>query len=181
MVQLLSISDRPHLPEVRVGSVISCHRMAHYVLIRCFLQLSHSEALCECNFFSIRDRPYLSGVRVMEGGSPVTAWRTTCLYGVSDRRATPRLSDGVTSSVSDYWPQTLRGAGGGVRLSCCLSHDRCRDTWDTVPYISPPTFPDGATSSVSGTDRTLSEVRCGKCKKMHSPGLSRGECYVCCS
>ena len=162
----------------------------------------------------------------MEGGSPVTAWRTTCLYGVSyswasprlfanvtssvsgtDRTslrcesrgilahhrmalrlygvsyswASPRLSDGVTSSVSDYWPQTLRGAGGGVRLSCCLSHDRCRDTWDTVPYISPPTFPDGATSSVSGTDRTLSEVRCGKCKKMHSPGLSRGECYVCCS
>ena len=61
-----------------------------------------------------------------------------------------------------------------MRLSCCLSHDRCRDTWDTVPYISPPTFPDGATSSVSGTDRTLSEVRCGKCKKMHSPVAEPG-------
>ena len=53
------------------GGRLSCHRMAHYVLIRCFLQLSHSEALRWCNFFSIRDRPYLAEVRVMEGGSPV--------------------------------------------------------------------------------------------------------------
>ena len=37
----------------------------------------------------------------MEGGSPVTAWRTTCLYGVSYSRASPRLFVGVTSSVSD--------------------------------------------------------------------------------
>ena len=34
------------------------------------------------------------------GGYPVTAWRTTCLYGVSYSRASPRLFVGVTSSVS---------------------------------------------------------------------------------
>ena len=31
-----------------------------------------------------------------EGGYPVTAWRTTCLYGVSYSRASPRLPDDVT-------------------------------------------------------------------------------------
>ena len=29
---------RPHLPEVRIRGVMPCHRMAHCVLIRCFLQ-----------------------------------------------------------------------------------------------------------------------------------------------
>ena len=41
------------------GGWLSCHRMAHYVLIRCFLQLSLAEALCLCNFFSIGDRPHV--------------------------------------------------------------------------------------------------------------------------
>ena len=35
----------------------------------------------------------------------VTAWRTSCLYGVSYSRASPRLYLGVTSSVS---AQTVR-------------------------------------------------------------------------
>ena len=31
-----SIMNGPHLSEVRVGRVISCHRMSHCVLIRCY-------------------------------------------------------------------------------------------------------------------------------------------------
>ena len=52
------------------GGRLSCHRMAHYVLIRCFLQLSLAEALCECNFFSIRDRQNLSEVRIERNTCP---------------------------------------------------------------------------------------------------------------
>ena len=55
---------RPHLPEVRIRGVMPCHRMAHCVLIRCFLLPSLSEALCLCNFFSIKDGPHLPEVRV---------------------------------------------------------------------------------------------------------------------
>ena len=139
-----------------MGSVIFCHRMAHYVLIRCYLQPSLAEALCLCNFvsistdrtvcdvrvwersclsphgalraytvfltaeprrgssrvlsssvtvsdahrwcnfFSIRDRPHLPEVRI-RGVMSVTAWRTTCLYGVTYSRASPRLFAYVTS------------------------------------------------------------------------------------
>ena len=41
--------------------------------------------------FGTFHRPHLPEVRVVEGGYPVTAWRTTCLYGVSHSRASPRL------------------------------------------------------------------------------------------
>ena len=35
--------------------------------------------------------PHLPEVRVWSGGYPVTAWRTSCLYGVTYSRASPRL------------------------------------------------------------------------------------------
>ena len=38
-------------------------------------------------------------------------------------------------------------------LSVPLSRDRCPDTWDTVPYISPQRLPDGAHSSASDRQR----------------------------
>ena len=41
-----------------MGGWLSCHRMAHYVLIRCFLQSSLAEAPSWCNFFSIRNRQH---------------------------------------------------------------------------------------------------------------------------
>ena len=76
------------------GVWLSCHRMAHYVLIRCFLQPSLSEALCWRNFIGIGQTARRR--RASEGGVYlVTAWRTTCLYGVSDRRASPRLYPGA--------------------------------------------------------------------------------------
>ena len=81
-----------------------CHRMAHYVLIRCFLQPSLTEAPRWRNFFSIRYRPHSLRLSLM-------------------------------------------------MLSVPLSHDRCPDTWDTVPYISPQRLPDGAHSSASDRQR----------------------------
>ena len=74
--------------EVRIRMVMSYHRMAHYVLIRCFLQPSLAEALCI----------YTSLVSGIDRTSPtcecgvgycVTAWRTSCLYGVSHSRKSP--------------------------------------------------------------------------------------------
>ena len=76
--------------DVRVGRVIFCHRMVHFVLIRGFLQPSLAEALCWRDFFSIITDRTLFEVRV-GSGYPVTAWRTSCLYGVSYSRASPRL------------------------------------------------------------------------------------------
>ena len=49
-----------------------------------------------CNFH----RPHLPEVRVGECGYHVTAWRTTCLYGVTYSRASPRLFAYITSLVS---------------------------------------------------------------------------------
>ena len=115
---------------------LSCHRMAHCVLIRCYLQPSLSEALpwcylcllhtdrtsprCECVlegfvchrmahlraytvFLTAEPRrgsflmeyichyhgPNLSEVRVCGRTPSVTAWRTSCLYGVSHSRTSP--------------------------------------------------------------------------------------------
>ena len=45
VTSLVSMTDRT-VSDVRVGRVMSCHRMAHYVLIRCFPQPSLAEALC---------------------------------------------------------------------------------------------------------------------------------------
>ena len=107
VVNFLCIKHGPHaLRGASGGGWLSCHRMAHYVLIRCFWQLSLAEALCLCNFFSVRDRPHaLRGAS--DGGYSITAWRTTCLYGVSDSWASPRLFDDGTSSVSETRPKVL--------------------------------------------------------------------------
>ena len=53
----VTFTDRTS-PRCEWGEVIFCHRMAHFVLIRCYLQPSLAEALCIYNFFSIRDRPH---------------------------------------------------------------------------------------------------------------------------
>ena len=45
-------------PRCEARVVLAYHRMAHYVLIRCYLQPSLAEALCFCNFFSLRYRPH---------------------------------------------------------------------------------------------------------------------------
>ena len=83
----VSGTDRT-LFEVRVWRGVVYHRMAHYVLIRCFLQPSLAEALCI----------YTSLVSGIDRTSPtcecgvgycVTAWRTSCLYGVSHSRKSP--------------------------------------------------------------------------------------------
>ena len=72
-----SIRDRPHLPEVRIRGVLSCHRMSHYVLIRCFLQPSLAEALCWRDIFSIStDR---TSPRCESTICTISGWRTACL------------------------------------------------------------------------------------------------------
>ena len=68
------------------------------------------------NFFSHIDRSHLPEVRVVVCGYHVTAWRTTCLYGVSDSRASPRLHDGGTSSVSALTARSMRGECGWVAI-----------------------------------------------------------------
>ena len=70
---------------------LSCHRMAHCVLIRCYLQPSLSEALPWCYLCLLHTDSTLSEVRVCGRTPSVTAWRTTCLYGVTYSRASPRL------------------------------------------------------------------------------------------
>ena len=55
----------------------------------------------QCNFLCIEHRPHaLRGASGKKWYS-ITAWRTTCLYGVSYSRASPRLPDDGTSSVSE--------------------------------------------------------------------------------
>ena len=48
----VTFTDRTS-PRCEWGEVIFCHRMAHFVLIRCYLQPSLAEALCIYNFFTI--------------------------------------------------------------------------------------------------------------------------------
>ena len=96
--------------------------MSHFVLIRCFPQLSLAEAPQWRNFFGIRYGPHLPEVRVMKGDYRVTAWRTTCLYGVSHSRASPRLPDGVTSSVSTQTARSARCEWGSGAVCHRMAH-----------------------------------------------------------
>ena len=49
LAKTFSIFTDRTVSDVRVEWVISCHRMAHCVLIRCFLQPSLAEALPWCH------------------------------------------------------------------------------------------------------------------------------------
>ena len=59
---------------------------------------------------------HISDVRVGEDGYHVTAWRTTCLYGVTYSRASPRLPDDVPFSVPVQFAHLRCASGEG--LSC---------------------------------------------------------------
>ena len=87
-------------PRCEARGILAYHRMAHFVLIRCFLQPSLAEALCLCNFFSIRDRSHFYEVRSKRNTclSPHGALRAYTVF-LTDR-ASPRLSAYVTFSVS---------------------------------------------------------------------------------
>ena len=143
MSHLLQYRYSLHISDVRVGRGLSCHRMAHFVLIRSFPQSSLSEAprcrtffstgtvctspMCEwggaivsphgalraytvfptaepflcspmSHILQYRYSLHISDVRVGRGYN-VTAWRTSCLYGVTYSRASPRLPDVAHSSV----------------------------------------------------------------------------------
>ena len=122
----------------------------------CVLQRSETYATV-VNFLCIKHGPHLPEVRVVVGGYPVTAWRTTCLYGVSDSWASPRLFAYVTSSTSgtDRTLPEVRVVVGGYpvtawRTTCLYG---VSDSW-----ASPRLFA-YVTSSASGTDRTLFEVQ----------------------
>ncbi len=118
--------DRPHLPEVRVGRVISCHRMSHFVLIRCFLQTEPrrgstlvSSSLVTVadvprwrNIYSIRNRPHLPEVRV---GRCFSCHRlahlrayTVLLIAEPRRGSTLVLSSSVTVSDVPRWCNFFR-------------------------------------------------------------------------
>ena len=92
----------------KVGKVLGEGNILRYSVIRFDFV---AKSVKEKNWsYSLPQTAHSTRCECVVGGYPVTAWRTTCLYGVSDSRASPRLSDGVTSSVSDYRPHTLRGA-----------------------------------------------------------------------
>ena len=95
--------------------------------------------------------PHLPEVRVGGCGYCVTAWRTTCLYGVTYSRASPRLTDGAPSSVSDgpHLAEVRVGECGyrvtAWRTTCLYGVTYSRASPRLFAYI---------TSLVSGTDRT---------------------------
>ena len=62
------------------------HRMAHYVLIRCFLQPSLAEALNRCNFFSIRLNLPLRGAKLEGRLSPHGALRAYTVFLTAEPR-----------------------------------------------------------------------------------------------
>ena len=73
------------------------------------------------NFLCIKHGPHLPEVRVVVGGYPVTAWRTTCLYGVTYNWASPRLPDDGISSVSDtVWKSWLSLKMSSFYLLYCV-------------------------------------------------------------
>ena len=69
----------------------------------CYI-LSYTLSLGECNLL-YKKLSFLQNLPPRGANSwcdvPVTAWRTSCLYGVTYSRASPRLPEDVTSSVSE--------------------------------------------------------------------------------
>ena len=98
-----------HLPEVRVGrgDILSPHGAlrAYTVFPTAEPRRGSSRVLSSSvtvfdahlmvHLLLYQHRPHLPEVRVGSGVYPVTAWRTSCLYGVSYSRASPRLLPGV--------------------------------------------------------------------------------------
>ena len=110
MSHLLQYRYSLHISDVRVGRGLSCHRMAHCVLIRCYLQPSLSEAP-RCRTFFSTGTVCTSPTCEWGGGYRVTAWRTSCLYGVTYSRASPRLPDVAPSSVPVQSARLRRARG----------------------------------------------------------------------
>ena len=94
----------------------------------------------------------------------VTACRTSCLYGVSYSRASPRLFVGVTSSVSLRTAHSSRCEWGVDILS---PHGALRAY--TVFLTAEPRRGSSLmlSSSVTETDRTVSDVRVGRVISCH--------------
>ena len=93
-----------------------------------------------------------------------TAWRTTCLYGVTYSRASPRLNLGVTSYVSARTAHSSRCEWGVDILS---PHGALRAY--TVFLTAEPRRGSSLmlSSSVTETDRTVSDVRVGRVISCH--------------
>ena len=90
-----------HSPRCEWGGRLSCHRMAHCVLIRCFPQPSRaSPRLFAYVTFLVSAQTAPPRGASGERNFLVTAWRTACLYGVSHSRTSPMYTDNVTSSLS---------------------------------------------------------------------------------
>ena len=88
---------------------------------------------------------HISDVRVGRGYL-VTAWRTTCLYGVTYSRASPRLPDGAPSSVPARTAHLRCASGEGGyhvtawRTSCLygVTYSRASSRLpDSAPYSVP--------------------------------------------
>ena len=109
-----------------------CHRMAHFVLIRCYLQLSLAEALPWCYLCLLHTDRTSPEVRMCGWLRLSPHGALTCLYGVTYCRASPRLFLGAIF-VCYIRTAPPRGAsrGGGYpvtawRTSCLygVSHSR---------------------------------------------------------
>ena len=112
-MKILYFSHRTHVSDVREGCILSPHGA-----LRAYTVFPTAEPfLCSPMSHILQDRYSLHVSDVRVGRCSVTAWRTSCLYGVTYSRASPRLPDVAPSSVPVQSAHLRCASGEGAIVS----------------------------------------------------------------